>query len=174
MKIGIGTRINHPQFGEGVVCAIRHRHYNISFLGKGPTEIDKDFDGLEIIEFADEDARVSVDDVKSILEDLLINSGAIQPTLPIADKWRKGTMTLKPYDSSLSSKDISIEDFFHKIVMLRDRLRVLEQKINSNTKLEDAEKVDIQQYITRCYGSLTTFNILFKFKEDYFVGQKGE
>jgi hypothetical protein len=174
MKIGIGTRINHPQFGEGVVCAIRHRHYNISFIGKGPTEIDKDFEGLEIIEFADEDARVSVDDVKSILEDLLINSGAIQPTLAIGDKWRKGTMTLKPYDSSLSSKDISIEDFFHKIVMLRDRLRVLEQKINSNTKLEDAEKVDIQQYITRCYGSLTTFNILFKFKEDQFVGQKGE
>jgi len=174
MKIGIGTRVKHPQFGEGVVCAVRYGHYNISFVEKGPTEIDKNFSGLEILEFADEDARVSVDDVKSILEDLLINSGAIQPILTIGDKWRKGTMTLKPYDSSLSSKDIPVEDFFHKIVMLRDRLRVLEQKINANPKLDDSEKVDMQQYITRCYGSLTTFNILFKYKEEQFVGQKGE
>ena len=73
----------------------------------------------------------------------------------------------------LKPKEIPIDDFFHKIVMLRDRLRVLEQNINSNKKLSDEEKVNIQQYITRCYGSLTTFNVLFKNKEQWFVGEKG-
>ena len=81
-------------------------------------------------------------------------------------------MLLQPFDKTLKPKEIPMEDFFHKIVMLRDRLRVLEQNINSNKKLSDEEKVNIQQYITRCYGSLTTFNVLFKYKEDYFVGDK--
>ncbi|MFN9709826.1 MAG: hypothetical protein ACK55K_00250, partial [Bacteroidota bacterium] len=73
---------------------------------------------------------------------------------------------------SLKAKELPIEDFFHKIVMLRDRLRVLEQNINSHKNLSDEEKVNIQQYITRCYGSLTTFNVLFKNKEQWFVGEK--
>ncbi len=81
-------------------------------------------------------------------------------------------MLLQPFDKSLKQKEIPIEDFFHKIVMLRDRLRVLEQNINSSKTLNDEEKVNIQQYITRCYGSLTTFNVLFRNKEQYFVGEK--
>jgi hypothetical protein len=81
-------------------------------------------------------------------------------------------MLLQPFDKSLKPKEIPVEDFFHKIVMLRDRLRVLEQNINSHKKLADEEKVNLQQYITRCYGSLTTFNVLFRYKEDYFVGDK--
>ncbi len=82
-------------------------------------------------------------------------------------------MMLQSADKSLKPKEIPIEDFFHKIVMLRDRLRVLEQNINSNKKLSDEEKVNIQQYITRCYGSLTTFNVLFKNNNQVFVGDKG-
>ena len=84
------------------------------------------------------------------------------------------TMILQPADKTLKPKEIPIDDFFHKIVMLRDRLRVLEQNINSNKKLSDEDKVNLQQYVTRCYGSLTTFNVLFKNKEHWFVGEKGK
>lgn len=98
--------------------------------------------------------------------------GGITETVPLGDKWIKGMMLLQPADKTLKPKEIPIEDFFHKIVMLRDRLRVLEQNINSSKTLNDEEKVNIQQYITRCYGSLTTFNVLFKNKEQHFVGEK--
>ena len=92
---------------------------------------------------------------------------------PLGERWIGGTMLLQPADKSLKPKEIPVDDFFHKIVMLRDRLRVLEQNINSHKKLSDEDKVNMQQYITRCYGSLTTFNVLFKNKEQWFVGEKG-
>jgi hypothetical protein len=93
---------------------------------------------------------------------------------PIADKWVGGTLVMKPGKPGVQEKEVPIDTFFHKIVMLRDRLRVLEQQINAHDKLSEAEKLSLQQYITRCYGSLTTFNILFKDKNDYFVGSKVE
>lgn len=91
----------------------------------------------------------------------------------VAPKWEGGMLLLKPRDAQLQPKEIPLDQLFHKIVMVRDRLRVLEQKINAHDKLSDAEKVDLQSYVTKCYGSLTTFNVLFRDEKDRFIGEKG-
>jgi hypothetical protein len=93
---------------------------------------------------------------------------------PLAGKWEGGTLRLIPGNAELQAKDLPIDSLFHKVVMVRDRLRTLEQKINAHPKLTDAEKVEMQSYITRVYGSLTSFNVLFRERGDQFVGQKGE
>ena len=93
---------------------------------------------------------------------------------PLAPKWEGGVAVLKPSDPALQPKELPLEALFHKVVMIRDRLRVLEQKINANGKLSDAEKVDLQSYITGCYGSLTTLNVLFRDREDGFRGSGGK
>ncbi len=90
----------------------------------------------------------------------------------LAPKWEGGTLVLKPGDPQAQPKELPLDALLHKVVMIRDRLRVLEQKINGHEKLSDAEKVDMQQYVTRCYGSLTTFNVLFQDERDRFVGEK--
>lgn len=171
-ELGIGSRVMHPMHGEGVVCAIRFKNYRISFPGKGVMDVEKSFEGLEVLEAVHEDGSIQVTDVKEMLTDILYKWADLTEVVQMGDRWNKGTMILKPYNDELSPKEIPIETFFHKIVMLRDRLRVLEQKINAHKNLTDEEKVELQQYITRGYGSLTTFNVLFKYKEDQFVGQK--
>ena len=108
------------------------------------------------------------------LRDRLEEFQTPQRPVEMARRYEGGMFEIKPKDASLKSKEVPIEDFFHKIVMIRDRFRVLEQKINAHPALSEADKVELQQYITRCYGSLTTFNILFEDKEDQFVGQKGD
>lgn len=171
--LGIGTRLQHTQFGPGVIVGIRYATYLISFIHHGIKEIEKTDAHLD--EIIPENVTVEIETVseteKSLLKILRLWSGQSE-IVQLGDKWKGGTMFLQTYDKTQKPKEIPIEDFFHKIVMLRDRLRVLEQNINSNKKLSDEEKVNIQQYITRCYGSLTTFNVLFKNKEQWFVGDK--
>jgi hypothetical protein len=111
--------------------------------------------------------------LKALIRDVLAEDGLLGDT-PMGKRWEGGTVILKPGVDGQQSKEIPVDAFFHKVVMLRDKLRVLEQKINGHPKLSDQEKVEMQQYITRCYGSLTTFNVLFRDKEDQFVGAKGE
>ena len=172
--LGIGTRLQHTQHGPGVIVGIKYATYLISFINHGIKEIDKTDNNLDEIipENVSAEVETTSEMEKSLLK-ILKMWGGITETVPLGDKWIKGMMLLQPFDKSLKPKEIPIDDFFHKIVMLRDRLRVLEQNINSNKTLSDEEKVNIQQYITRCYGSLTTFNVLFKNKEHYFVGDKG-
>ena len=97
----------------------------------------------------------------------------ITEEVPLGDRWEKGTLILKPFDANQKPKEMPIETFFHKITMVRDRVRVMEQRVNTSN-LSEEEKINLQQYITRIYGSLTTFNVLFKYKEHQFVGDKGE
>ena len=172
--LGVGTRLQHTQYGPGVIVGIRYATYLISFINTGIKEIDKTDTQLE--EIIPENISVEVEtqsETERSLLKILKMWGGITETVPLGDRWIKGMMILQPADKSLKPKEIPVEDFFHKIVMLRDRLRVLEQNINSSKKLEDEDKVNLQQYITRCYGSLTTFNVLFRNKEHYFVGEKG-
>jgi hypothetical protein len=173
LHLGIGTRLQHTQFGPGVIVGVRYATYLISFIHHGIKEIDKTEEKLEEIIAENITAEVeTVSAVEKSLLKILRQWSDVNEVVPLGDKWLGGTMLLQTADKTLKPKEIPIEDFFHKIVMLRDRLRVLEQNINSNKKLSDEEKVNIQQYITRCYGSLTTFNVLFKNKEQWFVGEK--
>lgn len=173
--LGIGSRVNHSRYGEGIVAGTKLANYRISFFGKGIIDVPKDSNEIEVLEeIAPEERMISVDDIETTLETILKKWSDITEIVHIADKWKKGTMILKPFDVTAQSKEIPLDTFFHKIVMLRDRLRVLEQKINAHPVLSDAEKVDIQQYITRVYGSLTTFNVLFKNSNQVFVGEKGK
>jgi hypothetical protein len=174
LNLGIGTRLQHTQYGPGVIVGVKYATYLISFIHHGIKEIDKTDEHLDEIIAENVTAEVeTVSAVERSLLKILRQWAEVTEIVPIGDKWIGGTMSLQAADKTLKPKDIPIDDFFHKIVMLRDRLRVLEQNINSHKKLTDEEKVNIQQYITRCYGSLTTFNVLFKNKEQWFVGDKG-
>ena len=172
-KLGIGTRLQHTQHGPGVIVGVKYATYLISFINSGVIEIDKTDTQLDEIipENITEEVETHSEVEKSLLKILRL-WGNVSEIVPLGERWVGGTMVLQPADKSLKPKEIPVEDFFHKIVMLRDRLRVLEQNINSSKNLSDEEKVNIQQYITRCYGSLTTFNVLFKNKEQWFVGEK--
>ena len=169
--LGIGSRIQHPSHGAGVVTNVTATLYWVTFIEGGleTITIDDTFDIIEAVE--DEVDTVSFYEVEKTLRDILKKYSDISEIVPIADKWKGGKLTLSPKDTSLSSKDVPIDTFFHKIVMVRDRIRVMEQKINASKTLDEQDKIDLQQYITRIYGSLTTFNVLFKSSSHNFKGE---
>ncbi len=172
--LGIGSRIDHPEYGKGVVTNVTSTMYWVTFIENGLETIAVDAD-FEIIEAAEDEVdTVSFYEVEKSLRSILKKWSDVSEIVPIADKWKGGNMILNPKDVSLSNKEIPIDTFFHKIVMLRDRLRVMEQKINASKNLDEQEKIDLQQYITRCYGSLTTFNVLFKSSSQNFKGDSSK
>jgi len=169
--LGISSRINHAEYGKGVVTNVSSKEYWVTFIDGGLVTIAIDSE-FEVIEAAENEVdTISLYDVEQSLLSILKKWNGLGEPVSIGDKWKGGNMKLVPGQAGLAHKDVPIDVFFHKIVMLRDRLRVMEQKINASN-LEEIEKVELQQYITRIYGSLTTFNILFKSQNDYFVGEK--
>lgn len=178
-ELTVGTRVDHDRYGEGVVSKVNLTNYEIIFVRGGKIEFSKNNKDLEILEFnagggGESASPVDLKAFEQMLNHFLDKYGAFQEVIEMGEKWTGGTMIFQPGKAELKPKEVPIEAFFHKIVMLRDRLRVLEQNINSHPKLTDQEKVDLQQYITRIYGSLTTFNVLFAEKDDYFVGTGGK
>ncbi|TCK69139.1 hypothetical protein DFQ05_0654 [Winogradskyella wandonensis] len=172
--LGIGSRINHAEYGKGVVTNVTSQHYWVTFIENGleTLELDEDF---EVIEATEDDVdTVSFYEVEKSLKTILKKWSDVSEVVSIADKWKGGKLILEPGDTNLQGKEMGIDTFFHKITMVRDRLRVMEQKINSSKNLDEQEKIDLQQYITRSYGSLTSFNVLFKLKSQQFKGQSSK
>jgi hypothetical protein len=175
----IGMRVKHPQYGVGLVKTLTEHTADIRFddgqtrtvapepSDLRPAEAQVAVTGLSrpLQQFVEETVRAVADHLG------LANPG--DTVAGLGARWHKGRLVLHPADPTLQTKEVPLEGFFHKIVMMRNNLRVLEQKINGHERLSDAEKIELQQYVTRCYGSMTTFNALFRNKEDQFAGSSG-
>lgn len=174
-SLHIGMKVRHPQYGLGTVRALTEHTAEIRFddgvrtiapdnSGLSPAEAQASLSGLD---------RPLAGLIQEIVQTTIAGLGLEKPDLVVNElgsKWNSGKMVLHPADPTLQTKEVPIEVFFHKVVMMRNNLRVLEQKVNAHEKLSDGEKIEMQQYVTRCYGSMTTFNALFRSKEDYFGG----
>ena len=169
----IGMKVRHPQYGTGVVKTISEITADILFddarrtiapeaAGVEPAEPQVSVSGLDVPlkQFVEQTLDAAVRKLGLEKPDSVVEQLGL--------RWHGGKVVMHPADPTLQTKEVPLEVFFHKVVMVRNNLRVLEQKINAHEKLSDGEKVEMQQYITRCYGSLTTFNVLFKEKEDQF------
>jgi hypothetical protein len=175
--IGIGARVKHPTMGVGVVYDMDQRTVHVFFREHGEQPISRSFEGLVTIapgpEITVPEARLDMPAIEQALKEVLEEVMGPQRPITLARRWEGGVLIMKPKDTSLQAKEVPLDTFFHKITMVRDRLRVMEQKINAHPTLTEADKAELQQYITRCYGSMTTFNVLFDDKEDQFVGERG-
>jgi hypothetical protein len=176
----IGMRVKHPQYGVGVVKTVTEQSADVQF-DTGRRTIAPEASGIEPA-----DPQVSVTGldrplglvVSEIAEAVVEKLGIEKPDSAIIEqlgaRWHRGKIVMHPADPTVQTKEVPLEGFFHKIVMMRNNFRVLEQKINSHPTLTDGDKVELQQYITRCYGSMTTFNVLFRSKDDQFRGGSSE
>ncbi len=180
-EYAIGAKVEHPQFGVGIVTKQSLTTTRIFFIHKGDKDIANSFAGLKLIEESHVEqngegggsSSISLAELEKVFTSVLRRYADFPEIVEMGDRWKKGTMILKPGSATLQPKEIPIDTFFKKIVLVRERLRVLEQRINNNENLAEEEKVNLQQYITRIYGSLTTFNVLFKHKEQQFIGERG-
>lgn len=173
----IGTRVEHEKYGEGVISQNNALTYKVIFVRGGEIEFSKMSAQFSVLAEGrptsdDSQPKLNVKEFEKVITYILSKYNGIESKVSLGKKWQGGTLLLQPANKELKPKEMPIEVFFHKIVMMRDRLRVLEQNINSSESLSDEEKVNLQQYISRIYGSMTSFNILFDDKEDFFVGAK--
>ena len=172
--MSIGMRVRHAGYGTGEVIALDRNTCEILFDDGERRKVSPQGSGIEPLEATAEITGLTTNLeklIRQVAEGTIERLGIEKPQESLSGllpKWSGGVMTLHPANEDLQAKEVPIETFFHKIVMVRNQLRVLEQKVNSNKGLDDGEKVELQQYITRCYGSLTTFNVLFREKEDQF------
>jgi hypothetical protein len=168
----IGMKVRHPQYGVGVVKSLTEQTAEIVFddtqrtIAPASSDLQPAEATATLSELEMPLANLIRDTAQAMVEALGLEKKDVVEGL--ATRWQRGTLVIRSADSSLQPKEVPLETFFHKIVMIRNNLRVLEQKVNASDKLSDADKFDLQQYITRCYGSLTTFNVLFKNKDDQF------
>src|SRR5688572_2055759 len=169
----IGMTVRHPQYGNGTVKTISESSADILF-SEGKRTVAPETAGLEPAEATSTVTGLSMplaQLIEQTIEAAVPKLGLERPdsaTGKLGTRWHKGKLVMHPADPTLQTKEVELEVFFHKIVMMRNNLRVLEQKVNAHEKLGEAEKIDMQQYITRCYGSMTTFNVLFRNKEGQF------
>jgi hypothetical protein len=172
--LGIGSRVKHPAFDKGVVIRLHKEAYEVCFLIYGIKMVGRHYKEWEIIEAIPTEETVSFNEVEKSMIKILRQFNGLNERVELGYRWINGKLILEPGEEGMKPKEMPIDTFFHKIVMVRDRLRVMEQRINASTNLSDEEKVNLQQYLTRIYGSLTSFNVLFKHKEDSFVGEKSK
>ena len=172
MNLGIGSRVRNEELGVGIVIQSTSAYLVISFVNHGVMEMEKSEveNSLEVLEAVDSPkGLITMEQVEKSIKNILGNSLSELDINEIAEKWDDGKLILQPGDANLKPYEMDIETFLHKIVMVRDRLRVMEQRINSSS-LAESEKVNLQQYLTKIYGSLTSFNVLFANREDGFKG----
>jgi hypothetical protein len=173
-SLRIGMKVRHPEYGSGAVKSISESVAEIQFDDGTKRAVAPEPSGLEPAEpqIAASGLNLPLNQfVRETLEAAIEKLGLQRPDSVVEKlgaRWHGGKMVLHPADPALQTKEVPLEVFFHKIVMMRNNLRVLEQKINAHEKLTDGEKVEMQQYITKSYGSMTTFNVLFQEKEDQF------
>ena len=169
----IGMKVRHPQYGVGTVKSLTEQTAEIVFddaqrtIAPASSELQPAEATASLSELEMPLANLIRDTAHAVVEALGFEEKDVLVE-GLATRWQRGTLFMQSADTSLQPKEVPLETFFHKIVMIRNNLRVLEQKVNASDKLSDADKFDLQQYITRCYGSLTTFNVLFKNKDDQF------
>ncbi len=135
-NLGIGSRVRHPEHGEGVIIQVKPDTYYVTFMTVGMRVIARSYDKFEIIEEVEPDTDlVSLSEIEQLFTKLLRKFSDVQETVELGPKWKGGMIILKPGDTGLKPKEIPLDNFFGKIIMLRDRLRVLEQHINSSKGL---------------------------------------
>ncbi|MBE7463272.1 MAG: hypothetical protein HS116_07195 [Planctomycetes bacterium] len=169
-SIGIGAIVAHPLFGQGRVSGYDGSSYVVVFKGGETKHVAFTFEGMKPEGSAGDP---ELDRIKEAVRQVLGEQGWLDAGLELGRRWTGGTIRLIPGKDDTQPKDIPIEQFFGKLIGIREKLRVLEQKLNNHPQLSAEDKAELQGYITRSYGSLTSFNVLFADKGGQFKGTGG-